>query len=179
MFSLQPEGPIVPLLVGAPSSALLVGGSGAAQGGANCLWSTGQGPGSDSPSSCMHCHRFRPEGMGRFLASPGPQAWRRCPGCPPPHSTHGAWVCLGALPPGGEPVCLLKHAPLPPPPSDMARGSSPLNAPVAAFFASLPGWIQAAALAQSPARALGPVLPCPGGEHSLSLALSRVGLASA
>ena len=37
------------------------------------------------------------------------------------------------------------------------------NAGVAAFFASLPSWLQAAAMAQSPARVVDPVPPSPGG----------------
>ena len=83
----------------------------------------------------------------------------------------GAWVCLGAPAPWWG-TCMPLEAPMPPPPGDMARGSSPLSAPVAAFFASLPGWIQAEALAQSQASALGPVLPCPGGGGAQSLSHS-------
>ena len=136
-----------------------IGGSGAAQCGADCLWST------LVPRGLRVTYIVTGSGWREWGASWLAQGLRL--GCAaqsallliPPA---GAWVCLGAPAPWWG-TCMPLEAPMPPPLVTWPGGLSPLSAPVAAFFAPLPGWIQAAALAQSPARALGPVLPCPGG----------------
>ena len=50
-----------------------------------------------------------------------------------------------------------------PSPGGLGPFSSGGHAGMAAFFASLPSWVQAAAMAQSPARGVDPVPPSHGG----------------